>query len=273
MIPGITAGSAGPWTPARLSPKLWLDDSTAVSDVSGFAAQWNDQSANAWHFSQSSAGSRPAIDATGLNGLRVLVFDGSSDGLVSDAARAIYRNTTAAWVFVVMKKVASQSGDANVFSVTTNADNKNRFGFTAGNSGPNANLRSLIATRDDGDGESIMREPSAADLDWHLNYAEANYAARTAQIIVDAVQTVSAASFTSAGSATSNTLSYSPVGIGCFPYGGGVVANANVAIAAVIAGSAIPSAGDLRKLEGWAAWRYGLEGNLPSGHPYKDAPP
>ena len=34
-----------------------------------------------------------------------------------------------------------------------------------------------------------------------------------------------------------------------------------------------PSAGDIQKLEGWAAWRFGLTASLPGGHPYKAAAP
>jgi hypothetical protein len=34
-----------------------------------------------------------------------------------------------------------------------------------------------------------------------------------------------------------------------------------------------PSAGNIQKLEGWAAWRFNLVSLLPGGHPYKSAAP
>lgn len=49
---------------------------------------------------------------------------------------------------------------------------------------------------------------------------------------------------------------------------------ADVDLACVLIGSgSVPSADEWQRMEGWAAWRYGLQGNLPSGHPYKNHAP
>jgi hypothetical protein len=37
--------------------------------------------------------------------------------------------------------------------------------------------------------------------------------------------------------------------------------------------SSTPSNDDRQKMEGYLAHKWGLDGNLPSGHPYKSAPP
>jgi hypothetical protein len=44
-------------------------------------------------------------------------------------------------------------------------------------------------------------------------------------------------------------------------------------IAYLIVFAGAPSLADTQKLEGWAAWKYGLQANLPGGHPYKSAAP
>jgi len=41
------------------------------------------------------------------------------------------------------------------------------------------------------------------------------------------------------------------------------------AIGELIVLDAVPSVATRQKLEGYLAWKFGLEGNLPTGHPYK----
>ena len=51
-------------------------------------------------------------------------------------------------------------------------------------------------------------------------------------------------------------------------------AYADIDLAALVVGSgSIPGADDIDRLFGWAAWTFGLQVNLPGGHPYKNHAP
>jgi hypothetical protein len=47
----------------------------------------------------------------------------------------------------------------------------------------------------------------------------------------------------------------------------------NGRIAEVVVANTLADAGDRQRLEGYLAWKWGLQGNLPADHPWKAAPP
>ena len=47
----------------------------------------------------------------------------------------------------------------------------------------------------------------------------------------------------------------------------------NGALAELIFVDGVMSTFDRQKMEGYLAWKWGLEGSLPSGHPYEFSPP
>lgn len=72
------------WTPAQLSPVIWLDsqDAGTLDIQSGGVAKWFDKSGNARHATQTTSGSRPTYGLRAFNGtLPGLTFDGSNDFL------------------------------------------------------------------------------------------------------------------------------------------------------------------------------------------------
>jgi hypothetical protein len=54
---------------------------------------------------------------------------------------------------------------------------------------------------------------------------------------------------------------------------GGVAEPSDCDIAEVILYNSVLLTLQVQQLEGYLAWKWGLQGNLPSGHPYKNAPP
>lgn len=64
------------------SPRLHLRaDSGLVIDSSGYLSQWTDRSGNGYHATQSTAGIKPQVVASQLNGRPVVRFDGTDDYL------------------------------------------------------------------------------------------------------------------------------------------------------------------------------------------------
>jgi len=74
-----------PFVPTDIAGlELWLDSSNAgsITQLGGAVSQWADLSGNANHATQGTAGNRPTTGTRTLNGLNVLDFDGTNDGLV-----------------------------------------------------------------------------------------------------------------------------------------------------------------------------------------------
>jgi Concanavalin A-like lectin/glucanases superfamily len=113
--------TTAPWTPAALSPTLWLraDAGTyqdaartipAVADGDPVGG-WADQSGNAHHASQATAAARPTLQLSELHGKPVLRFDGVDDYLSSALAHS---GTALTHVMVMVPRATA--GNAGVLS-------------------------------------------------------------------------------------------------------------------------------------------------------------
>jgi hypothetical protein len=71
------------WTPEYIDTELWLDasDTDTITEAAGAVSQWNDKSGNDCHAVQASSISQPITNSRTLNGLNVLDFDGSNDDM------------------------------------------------------------------------------------------------------------------------------------------------------------------------------------------------
>lgn len=84
----FASAGAGAFDPLTLSPVLWLKADAGTFQTSGGAAatadgdpvgEWQDQSGNANHMGQATAGLRPSLKLAIQNGLPVVRFDGIDD--------------------------------------------------------------------------------------------------------------------------------------------------------------------------------------------------
>lgn len=278
MIPGFfAAGASGyvpppgtPWTPSNLpaQPHVWLDWDSAVTNVSGAASQWSNANGSAGGaFSQGSSGSMPAINASAVGGKRALEFDGANDVLNASGGTLLntYRNVGSAWVFVVAAQRSTGGANRQIFDASANTG-VSRFTVFAGSG---AGIWGGAARRPDASSAQVLSSSETAnDTNFHLCYFHADFSAATALIRFDGVPDV-ASPFLTAGLTSNIDSMRINVGANAANSGFGYMT-----IAAIISGSgSLPSAGDRERLEGWAAWQLGLQGNLPISHPYKSAAP
>lgn len=276
----MMAGGGGSWTFADLAvpPKLWANDASSVTDAgSGACQQWNDLTANGWHFVAASAPGRPTIVGGELAGRRVLRFDGSANFLqvAQDGPRDLFRNIGAGWCFLVYRKRGADGAASSrtIFSALNGTDGSSRFIVNVQGSAA-VGKPALFARRADGDSTSVLNGATDAGTAWRMMLQAVDWANGDGAIHLDGESDASSTSFTSNG-LTSDTASATFIGIGAYRGGGGVVVNhSDVDIAEVVIGSgSLPSAPEIDKMFGRAAHYWALTGNLDAGHPYKSAPP
>lgn len=233
------------WTPGQISGALWFDPAVAARrSLSGSAIiSLTDVIGGAVTISQGTSGARPALQEAGLAGHDVASFDGG-DKLTGTIP--IY-GTNPVSIFAVWKTTDTSNTDiiAMVGSASTNAglgiSRKLSVGYNAFAWG--------------GAEPFVLGEPNA----WAMHLGQRN----TSGIRAGFNGTLSAYSATTLN-LTSGALS---VGIATNGTNGPV----DGALAALVVGAFTDS--DVAKLFGWSAHKYGLAANLPSGHPYKSAPP
>lgn len=267
-----------PWTPANLAApaSLWLDDGSAVTDAgSGACSQWNDRSGNGYHFVQSTSGERPLIISSGLNGRRVIDFDGTDDNMNSPSgALSMFRNVASAWAFAVYRLDVTDGSPTQrcILASSISGSASVRVVIQAGGAGSGQKNCAIYGGRQL-DADAFYGQASATERAevWVMALGMTDYIARTIEMFADGASDVSLTGQFTGSSNTSNTdalrarlgsaTSASPSGF------------MNGKIAAVLLGVGLPGTTEIDKLFGYYAHHFGLAGNLPGGHPYKTSPP
>lgn len=258
------------WSPAALSPVIWLDDESTITDVSGYASVVYDRGTQGSDFSQTNSSLRPQIINSLLAGRRGLRFDGSSQFL-QRTMNSLMRNTASAQVFSVYKRRSSSTGYRRLFSVVHDFPslNNTRFGAFVGHA--TAGKAPWLQTEGVGGGSEVNLEATLS-LDptaWGFHFFQRDFAGGGAALWSNGTLQSQLTGLLSANS--TNIANTRDIYIGCYQ-AGTQFGDIDLVCLIVMQGTVIGT-DDRQRLEGWAAWRYGLEGSLPSGHPYESAPP
>ncbi|MDD2885267.1 MAG: hypothetical protein PHT48_09515 [Dechloromonas sp.] len=253
------------WTPEYIDTALWLDaaDSSTVTLVSGAVSEWADKSGNGRDATQGAAGRRPIISTGGLNGIDVVDFDGTDDGLTVNVGTMLSGLSGQTLVAVVKQKTTS-SGVKRIIEYAAGSSTTMMFyglGLTENKLGVGG--RRLTAN-------SFQSVSSAnnAGINWMLYAGLIDYANADLYLRENGSHAASDLSFQTAGD-TGTLTSQS-----------GVVANIpsfisgnDVMIAEIVQVNAYLNDDDLKKIEGYLAHKWSLDANLPVDHPYKSNAP
>ena len=230
------------WTPASTTTAAWFDasDASTITSSGGAVSQWNDKSGNSYNLTQGTGAAQPVTGSSTINSLNAMTW--TSAKFMSSATPA-----GANWQDVYI--VAKWTGAATFSDYS---------GLVTGvnNSGTDAGI-GLI-------GHSGSVNAHTGTKWWdniYLNGTSSTGAAVLPTMASDFVVDFSANSPISvAGIMVGRDRTYSTRGwVGL--------------IGEVIAFNSKLSTADRQKTEGYLAWKWGTEGSLPAGHPYKSAAP
>jgi methionine-rich copper-binding protein CopC len=243
-----TAGDA--WTPAELPNKaLWLDAADAATVVlsGSTVSQWNDKSGNGRNVAQANATYKPNYTTAALNENPAITFDGSDDCLIGNVPDSVFpANITLVHVFVPlsaastkgMLQIASALGSTNPWLLQQQSSPTQFKHYVDGN----YRITETIATSSPC--ISVLTFSGSQWISW-LN------------------GTQGAAYTGGRGSNTGNALYL----------GNGYNGYWNGRFGEVIATTSSLATSDRQKLEGYLAWKWGLQANLPADHPYRNDEP
>lgn len=268
-------GGPASWTPNQIAPAFWVDDSSSVIDAGGGECQqWYDLSGNGVHLTQNTSAYRPIIVDGQLNGRRIIRFDGVNDGMInaSSAGRRLFSGVGYGAQFCVYRKYGSVTNFPTVMATKAPVTGSpTRFTLLTGASSAGNHPR-ISCRRLDNESPTSLISPVDFGNDWVMVLIEMDWNVGAGRIVVDGAEVASDSSLTSAG-VTSDTMGTDICLGNQVPGGGASNFPADVEIAAHLMFNQSLSQGDVDRLFGWAAWRFGLQSQLPLDHPYRDAPP
>jgi hypothetical protein len=251
----------GFWTPAKIATAVWLDanDSATITLNGSVVSQWNDKSGNGNNAAQSDNAKRPTYNATLLNSQGGLVYDGSNDCLQIPNLTL----STFVSVFAVVKQL--NTGKAFWFEHSAQADTQEGFYFSGYDFYTTYLRRSGVNTF----ASAASAWPGTADEVFSLVFRSSPPSAGQSPIVFKSGTAVSLSYGTITTPANTNVTA--TLNIGARNNGAVVPMNANLH-EFIICNTDLDT--DTRqKMEGYLAWKWGLQGNLPAGHPYKNARP
>jgi hypothetical protein len=242
------------WTPSEITTDLWLDaadSDSLILDTSDNVEQWNDKSGNDRHPTQSNSSYRPTVSSAALNGLDALSFNGTSDVLAGvwslpDTFQVVF--------------VAKQTGQTSYRSI----------------------VRPVIGASSTGgsdDPKLIFIGPQRDSENLDFGCGTTRIPLVTGSWGIDETLVVSAHYDGSTLSGWKNgslygTVSFSESSLHPLCIGGDRSEFTERRFGGLIGEIIIvPMTEDRQKIEGYLAHKWGLEGNLPSDHPYKSTVP
>ena len=252
---GFFQNVLGDWTPAAITTALWLDaaDVSTMIIASTAVSQWNDKSGNSRNFSQATAERQPLYQEFGINSKPSVAFTGSNENFMT-ASSVLPSGSTAGSIFWVQTTEADPSTSSNnQGSLITNtwggAGSDNHIPWSDGN----IYFAGFSTTRSNlGNPSPSLTAPRI------LSHESTN---GNVKFYIDGISL-----FTSASNTFSNPTSTKRIG-------GTVSYKFTGQVAELIVLSNIPTTTERQLIEGYLAWKWGLEANLQSNHPYKNAAP
>ena len=238
------------WTPAQLTTTIWLDASKAssISLTNGNIHTWTDLSSSAYVFDQPTPTSQPQWGSANLlNGRNVAAFDGSNDYFKMDAG-------------------GPQPGSNNqmmliVAQLNTNHDGR-LFTMSVSGSSRNAIIPNYLESYRYNYNDTYLPAQSFTKISINTPLLFSAYrSGTTVQVGVSGNAEVG-------GGTGGNISTIERWYIGCLD----IWNYLNGFIAEIV----VVSSYDLTtytKIQGYLAWKWGLQGNLPANHTYKNKPP
>lgn len=232
----------GLWTPTLL-PGLagWWDG----EDSTFSGTQWNDLSGNALHLT--TGGTQPTRVTSNLNSKAIIRFGAGARLAVTPGSPFASLHYIA-----VVKRTASSSFEAIPLTGTNGGSAAPVDGWSVHRYGNGTNVDGYTDP-------ASLTAWSMLGLEWSQNVTPAHVSEW-----LNATSVKSAdmhGSFTT----TSQVITVMSRGDGATHLTGD--------LAMIVATSTLPTTSDRQKLEGYAAWRFGLQANLPGGHPYASSAP
>ena len=237
------------WTPADITTAAWFDasDASTITESGGAVSQWNDKSGQDEHFVQATASKKPTTGSRTLNSLNVLDMDGGDDMLAS------------AFVLTNLHSIfAVASADSNGYRRILNGFVDEYYYFGTEQSTKNY---------------ATFYGAGSSWYDTDDNVPNSSIAsAQVMGVTSDGSNATPYFNGVAMSTKSSNMGGSAPAGLQLGAKDG-LIHPWDGVIAEIVIMTSVASTADRQKIEGYLAWRWGLQASLPAGHPYEGGAP
>tara|TARA_R100000654_G_scaffold36152_2_gene61707 strand:+ start:2722 stop:4302 length:1581 start_codon:yes stop_codon:yes gene_type:complete len=242
--------AGGDWTPDELGSSTlsaWFKADSITGADGSSVSSWEDSSGNGNNASQATSTRQPTLETNELAGLPVVRFDGTNDILSDSDISALDVGTGDVWVAALFK-CSDQSNVDFIFEKGTN-----QLALMAAKNGN-------LAVRLGGTNNIPLQTAG--------NWSRTEFVLVTgSRVSSTCTGFVDGSPMTTTNTTNTGSISNANVfDIGAASVGGNPMQGD---IAEILVGGATLSTQNREKIEGYLAWKYGLQANLPSSHTYR----
>jgi fibronectin-binding autotransporter adhesin len=268
-IMGLLAGRAQAqvaWTPSNITVAAWYDaaDASTVLTSGSAVTNWLDKSGNNRHVAQTNSTQRPSYASS------TITFDGITNMLFNSSPFVYAMGAADVYIVVAVntnsdKRIVSEAWTSTNSTIYAPAQTRNGTGTAP--SCMSAFVRNDANTLTF-DATNAISAAGSFNINtnnlYHWRDAATNFAGRVAGGSPTTVN------YTRSGAVTVDSFAIGAIGPRPSSPNGSAFVNAGIR-EIVITG--ILSDTDRQKMEGYLAHKWGLQANLPPGHPFKNDPP
>lgn len=250
------------WSPSRISTYAWYDasDLTTITESGGLVSKWDDKSGNSNHAIQNVGSKQPTTSTRDINGVNVLDFDGV-DNILEMTSSIDFQNKMM-FAVVEFDPFLGPSINYEIMGSPGNENQQWRLNKITSSTSYLQYAASVNPWRGDSGGNIgnslIVQSGQPAFVAWKGGDFLKLYLNATEGTEVEDRETLTPISIGRIGSGETSL--------------GATVQQFNGKIGEVIIMD-IPTTEIQQKTEGYLAWKWGLEANLPLSHPYKAQAP
>jgi len=271
-------GGSKLWRPDELGADLvlWLDaEDTASITLNGTdVAQWDDKSSSGFDASQATASSQPAYLATGFNGKPTLQTDGAD--YLEFGQVGLGRSVGAITCAIVGVHPVTQTFSTNAneifISVGSGSSGSTRFATTPNPTVSTGDRYAIAGRRLDSDAFDTVSSSTDSLANrgnpW-IRVAQRVYTQNVGNHWTDGTQDLANAPFITQTAGVTDDRDCLRAEV----FNGAAVMPNGSQLSEIVLTHSEVTTNDRQKLEGYLAWHWELEANLPVGHPYASTPP
>jgi autotransporter-associated beta strand protein len=252
------------WTPTQIESIGWYDasDTSTLTSALGKVSQWNDKSGNNKDVTQATGSRQPTTGVRTINGVNVLDFVGLSDQYLGTVVMDVPSSGDSSW-FAVAKPDSSDQTACSMFSI----DGGDDFQLVSDTASTNFNAEVRSAG-------SVIGTHTAVGFPFNgpsIYNVVFDWGSSVGSTWVDGTDV-------SGAPAAYNVNKVGQVA-GFINLTFRIMANRGTANAGLDGGLGEflliedVTTDTRQRVEGYLAWKWGLEANLPGGHPYASSPP
>ncbi len=262
------------WTPLDLDniPQVYLSHESSITSVGTKCSVWNNLGSLSNYVQQTTDSRRPEIITDGPNNRRVLRFNGSSTNMRDQIATwgHMFTGVSNGYMFAVYKPIGTRNPLVRELIAGATVDNgRIRLGIHNDHSDTSYPLLTINRTSFQSSVSALGTVLHPVDQ-WIICCGTQDWSNSVTNLYGNGISNGSWSGLLSAGVPEDTTNRFFHIGSSgaATPTNSWALAD----IACVISSNTALTDTDRQLLEGWAAWEYGLQSNLPSDHPYKNSP-